>query len=242
MNLKHFLSLEWDAIAGILAAVIALILHALHIVETDILQSIILVLLALLFISFMRHERGDERMAERVERTESAVMNIQSALSPSDVILIGPRQLRAESERFNHGAHGEMVFFNVCLLMYKPQPMFNTLLQTAIDNPRVTSILFILDEGEKKLWESEIMPKIAACPGRNKVREPRWCKLEKNISFILGDTHADGATEALLSFWGEPFMAHTTKQDVPRYIFRVQKHSELLARLTELERNYRFHS
>lgn len=241
MNLKRFLAFEWDAIAGILAAVAAIILHALHVVETDVLLSIIPVLLALLFISFMRHERSDERMAERVERTESAVMNIQSALSPPDVILIGPRQLRAESERFNHGVHGEMVFFNVCLLMYKPQPMFDMLLQTAIDNPRVTSILFILDESEKSLWEREIIPKIAVCPGRNKVREPHWCKLEKNISFILGDTHAAGATEALLSFWGEPFMAHTTKQDVPRYIFRVQKHSELLARLTELERSYRFH-
>lgn len=241
MKLKRFLTLEWDAIAGILAAVAAIVLHALDIVEVGILLSITPALLALLFISFMRHERSDERMAERVERTESAVMNIQSALSPPDVILIGPRQLRAESERFNRNAHGEMIFFNVCLLMYKPQPMFDMLLQTAIDNPRVTSILFILDESEKRLWESEVMPKIAVCPGRDKVREPRWCKLEKNISFILGDTRADGATEALLSFWGEPFMAHAAKQDVPRYIFRVQRQSELLARLTELERGYRFH-
>lgn len=241
MKLKRFLAFEWDAVAGILTAVAAIVLHALHVVETGVLLSIIPALLALLFISFLRHQRNDERMAERVERTESAVLHIQSTLSPADVILIGPRQLRAESERFNHGAHGEMVFFNVCLLMYKPQPMFDILLQTAIDNPRVTSILFILDESEKSLWESEIMPKIAVCPGRHKIQAPRWCKLEKNISFILGDTHADGATEALLSFWGEPFMAHSTKQDVPRYIFRVQKHSELLARLTELERSYRFH-
>ena len=240
MKLKRFLAFEWDAIAGILAAISAIILHALHVVETDVLLSIIPVLLALLFIGFLRHQRNDERMAERVERTETVVLHIQSTLSPADAMLIGPRQLRVESERFNHGAHGEMVFFNVCLLMYKPQPMFDMLLQTAIDNPRVTSILFILDEGEKSLWEREIAPKIAVCPGRDKVQEPRWCKLEKNISFILGDTHAEGATEALLSFWGEPFMAHTTKQDVPRYIFWVQKHSELLAKLTDLERGYRF--
>lgn len=191
-------------------------------------------------VAYHRHQRNDERMAERIERTKTAVLHIQSTLSPADAILIGPRQLRAESERFNRGAHGEMVFFNVCLLMYKPQPMFDMLLQTAIDNPRVTSILFILDEGEKSLWERELAPKIAVCLGRDKVREPRWCKLEKNISFILGDTHVDGATEALLSFWCEPFMAHTTKQDVPRYIYWVQKHSELLAKLTDLERGYRF--
>jgi len=129
MNLKRFLSLEWDAIAGILAAIVAIVLHSLHIVEVGILLSIIPALLALLFISFMRHERNDERMAERVERTEAAVMQIQSTLSPADVILIGPRHLRAESERFNHGAHGEMVFFNVCLMMYRTQSMFNMLLQ-----------------------------------------------------------------------------------------------------------------
>lgn len=242
MKLKRFLSLEWDAIAGILAAIAAIVLHSLHIVEVGILLSIIPALLALLFISFMRHERSDERMAERVERTELAVMNIQSALSPPDVILIGPRQLRAESERFNHNAHGEMIFFNVCLLMYKPQSMFDALLRTAIENPHVTSILFLLDEAEQALWHSEIWPKIATCSAGNKVRDPLWRKLEKTVSFILSDTRADGATEALLSFWGEPFMAHTTKTDVPRYIFRVQKHSELLARLTELERGYRFQS
>lgn len=188
---------------------------------------------------FLRHHRNDKRMAERVERTKTAMLQIQSALNPADAILIGPRQLFTEIERFNHGAHGEMVFFNVCLLMYKPQPMFDMLLQTAIDNARVTSLLFMLDESEKSLWESEILPKIAVCTGRDKVKEPHWYKLEKNISFILGDARADGAAEALLSFWGEPFMAHATKQDVPRYVFWVQRRSELLARLIELERGYR---
>lgn len=188
---------------------------------------------------FLRHLRNDKRMAERAACTKTAVLDIQSTLNPANAVLIGPRQLFTEIERFNHGAHGEMVFFNVCLRMYKPQPMFDMLLQTAIDNPQVTSLLFMLDENEKSLWESEIMPKIAVCPGRDKVKEPCWCKLEANISFILGDARADGAAEALLGFWGEPFMAHATKQDVPRYLFWVQKHSELLAKLIELERGYR---
>jgi hypothetical protein len=35
-------------------------------------------------------------------------------------------------------------------------------------------------------------------------------------------------------------MAHSTARDVPRYIFHVPSHSELVARFVEMERNYRF--
>ncbi|MFO0969607.1 MAG: hypothetical protein U0793_28950 [Gemmataceae bacterium] len=43
----------------------------------------------------------------------------------------------------------------------------------------------------------------------------------------------------MLSFWGEPFMARAPGKDVPRYVFHVQGHSELVTRLSELERGYR---
>lgn len=57
------------------------------------------------------------------------------------------------------------------------------------------------------------MPKINTCNAANKVREPYWCTLSKNLSFILADTQPDGAIEALLSFWGEPFMAQSTERN-----------------------------
>lgn len=65
--------------------------------------------------------------------------------------------------------------------------------------------------------------------------------LEKNISFILADSHASEGTEALLSFWGEPFMAEASERQAPRFIFHVQKLSELLPHLVELDRCYRRH-
>jgi len=240
MKLKRVFALEWDAIAGILAAVAAIVLHLLHVVDEHIIQPIVLALLALMFLSFLRHERNNERTAERVERTEQTVERIQSALHPPEVVLIGPRQLRSVGERFARQMRGEAIWFNVCLTMYRPQPLFDALIRPAIENPLVTSIRFVLDESQKPLWEHEILPKVNACAGADKVREPRWCSLSRNISFILADTQPDGAAEALLSFWGEPFMAQSTGRDVPRYIFHVQKHSELLPRLVELERGCRF--
>jgi len=239
MNFKKIIGYEWDALAGILAAVTAIILELLHIVDEHVVLPILLALMGLLFINFMRHTSRNEMTAEQVERTELAVGKMQAALKLPDIILIGPRQLRSASEHFSRHMKGDAVWYNVCLTMYQSQPLFDALLRPALENPMVTSIQFVLDESQKDLWQDVVQPKIAACAGHAKVREPRWCALSKNISFILADNHHSDGTEALLSFWGEPFMAQSADRNVPRYIFHIQKNSELLPHLMELERHCR---
>lgn len=234
MKAKSLLSLEWDAIAGIVAAVAAIVLHFLHVVDEHVILPIVLALMALLFINFMRHTRNNELTAEQVERTAHAVGRIRAELKPADVLLIGPRHLRSANEQFIRHMSGDSIWFNVCLSMYQPQPLFEALLRPAVDNPQVGSIQFVLDESQKDLWQREIQPRIAACAGGAKVREPRWHSLSKTVSFILADSQASGGTEALLSFWGEPFMAQSTERDVPRFIFHVQRNAELLPHLEEL--------
>ncbi len=169
------------------------------------------------------------------EQTRAALDDLRSGLQRPDAVLIGPRNLRAESRRFTQAAHGDMVWFNVCFLMFRRQEVFDALLRPAIESSVVTSVQFVSDEGEKALWETELLPKIRGCAGC----EPIWRKLPQSVSFILADIERPGATQALLSFWGEPFMARTTETSVPRYIFRVLAHSELLPRLIELERQHR---
>ncbi|BAZ93662.1 guanosine polyphosphate pyrophosphohydrolases/synthetases [Thiohalobacter thiocyanaticus] len=236
MNLKRFLGYEWDAIAGILAAVAAIVLHLLHVVDEAVILPIVLALLGLLFVNFMRHTRNNELTAEEVSHTAHAVRRIQAGLTRPEIVLVGPRQLRSVSERFARDMSGDSVWFNVCLSMYVPDELFDALLRPAIENPHVSSIQFVLDASQQPLWEAKIQPRIAACAGQSKVRDPRWCDLDRNVSFILADNRQSGGAEALLSFWGEPFMAQSTQRDVPRYIFHVQKHSELLPHLMELER------
>lgn len=182
MKLKRFLSYEWDAIAGILAATAALILHLLHIVDEHIILPIVLALMALLFINFMRHTRNNEHTAGQVERTQKMVSRIKASLSAPDVVLVGPRQLRTANEQFARNMRGDAILFNVCLSMYRMQPLFDVLLRPAIENPQVTSIQFVLDESQQGLWQAEILPKITACDGHSKVQDPHWCALSKNIS------------------------------------------------------------
>ena len=236
--MRRLRTLDWDAIAAVLAAVVALVLHLLHVVDADLLLAIVLVVLALIVIRDLRREAREEQMAEAVAHTRAAVASVQAALTPPEVILIGPPRLRVESERFAQRARGEMVWFNVCLLMFVPQSLFGVLLRPAIENPRVSAIQFILDHGEAARWREAVLPKVTACAGREKVREPLWRDLHESVSFILTKTES-GGLEAHLSFWGEPFMSRAVGRDMPRYIFHVQPHSELISRLIELQRLYR---
>ena len=239
MNLKRLREIDWEAIAGIVAAVTALVLHLLHIADEALLLTIALVVLAVALVRDLRREGRDERLAAVVETTAERVLRVQEALVPPDAILVGPRRLRAASEAFARRAHGEMIWFNVCLLMFRPQSLFDALLRPAVENPNVTAIQFVLDDGERTRWQQEVLPKIAACAGREKVREPHWSRRQESVSFILSDTEPGGATEAQLSFWGEPFMARAVGREIPRYIFHVQHHSELIPQLVELARGYR---
>ena len=231
--------LEWDAIAGILAAVAALVLHFLHVIDTEVLTMITLVLMALMFIRLLRSEHRAEEMSATALRSERLLVELAHSAQPPDAMVIGPRELRQASTAFAQGAQGDMVWFNVCLLMFKPQPLFDTLLLPAIENPLVTSIAFVLDERQKPLWDTEVWPKVIACGGTQKFRGPRWRPLAEDLSFILAETAPTGRTECLLSFWGEPFMSRQVGRDVPRFIFHVKGHSELIAQLVELDREHR---
>lgn len=236
--MKRLRHLDWDAVAGVVAAVTALVLHLLHVVHEGVLLAIALVLLALMLIRDLRREERDKLTTEVVGRTETALLKLQTTLSPPDIILIGPQDLRAETERFARRAHGEMTWFNVCLLMFVPQSLFDVLLRPAIENPHVTAIRFILDRSERERWQTKVLPKVAACTAKDKVLEPHWCDLRESISFILAAVEPGGAMEAHVSFWGEPFMVQVTGQDIPRYILHVQAHSELVSRLVEIQRLY----
>jgi hypothetical protein len=236
--LREIRRYDWDAVAGVVAAGTALVLHLLHIVEQEVIFTVSLVLLALLLIRDLRREERDERLEEMAGRTELELGRLHTMVAPPDALLIGPRQLRSASEAFARQAKGDMVWFNVCLLMFRPQVLFDSLLRPAIENPTVTSIQFVLDESERDRWRDDVLPKVEACIGREKLLEPRWFSLNESVSFILADMPG-GRTEAHLSFWGEPFMSRTTGQQIPRYTFLVQSHSELIPRLVELERSYR---
>lgn len=224
---------DWEAAAGIAAAVTALVLHLLHVADEATLLAVVLVLLALILLRDLRRESREERQTALLESSAGAIPQLRALLSPPDVLLVGPRGLRAASEQFARTAQGEMLWYNVCLLMFVPQDLYDALLRPAVENPAVTSIQFVLDRREEQRWRENVLPKLTQTSGHEKVHEPRWAPLPETISFILAEGR-DGEKEAHLSFWGEPFMARTAGGDLPRYVFHVQPGSELIARFEDL--------
>ncbi len=236
MKLRQLIRLDWDAIAGIIAAVTAIVLHLLHIVDEETILLIVLALLGLLFINFLRHTKENEITAAQVDQTAHKVAKIQTMLQVPDVVLIGPRRLRSANQQYLRNMSGDTLWFNTCLSMYKTQTLFDMLLLPAINNTAVTSIQFVLNMDQQVLWVETVHPMIAAHDIHLKVQEPNWCHIDNPVSFILADSILTQEPEALLSFWGAPFMASSNDKDIPRYIFHVQQRSELLPHLEELAR------
>ena len=238
--MKNYLKYDWDAIAGIIAAVAAILMHFLHLVESEVLLMIAVVLIALLFLRDLRRERDSEHLEACLQRTEISLHEILAQLHPSEVVLIGPQNIRQAMMDFSRKACREMLWFHICPLMFKRQSVFDDLLKTAIENPDVQSIQFIIDHGSRAIWEQEVAPKIQQCPSRGKVQEVIWASISGGVSAILADIEKAGKAECLLSFWGEPFMARMPGLNVPRYIFHVHNSSELISRMTEVVRSHRF--
>lgn len=159
---------DWDAIAGIVAAAAAIVLHLLHVLQLEVLLTITLVLVALLLLRQLRHEEREERVEDMAGRTEQMIVKLHDVLKAPEVVLVGPRHLRTASETFARQARGDMVWFNVCLMMFRPQELFDCLLRPAVENPRVTRIQFVLDEGERANWRDHVVPKLAACAGEGR--------------------------------------------------------------------------
>jgi hypothetical protein len=239
LNLRQLLRLDWDAVAGVIAATLALVLHLLHIISIDVLITIAVVLIALLFIRTLRREHVTDQIRDEVHSVASGILSLQSSLKAHDTVLVGPSTLSEVSSQFSEGARGEMIWFHVCLTMFRPQPLFDSLLKPAISNPRVRSIQFILDPAQQELWRTEVQPKVDKCVAPEKVGDPIWVPIRESVSVIFSDTSSAETTRALLSFWGEPFMARAGGRDVPRYIFLLQPGSELIPRLLDLTRDYK---
>lgn len=234
--LKRLIKQDWEVLAVLVASLAALILHFLHLTEFDVLMTIAIVLLAMFLIRDIKRENQAEHFAGIQEHIDNSLIDIRASLHAPDVTLIGPKQLQAESVRFARKGRGEVVCFNICLRMYRSQQVFDTMLKPFMENTDIDSIQFVLNPEEKERWNTNIVPKLSVYGSRKKVKEPIWCNMDENVSFIMSDTDEKGRAEALVSFWGEPFMAKTAEANVPRFVLYVRASSELITSLKERER------
>lgn len=239
MKVKRSLLLDWDAIAGIGAAGVVLMLHMARALPEGVMIEVLVILIALLMFRDLRREGREERVVAIVERNYASLARLLEATRTPDAVLVGPSQLRESTQRFVDEANGDITFFNMCPAMFTAPAQFDATVRPLIENPRVASIVFILEERRREAWLKEVEPQIASCLHKEKVLPPVFANLGENIAFILDEHRTDSEPQALISFWGEPFMARTTGRDLPRYMFHVHSRSELPPRLGEIARMHR---
>ena len=237
---RRIRTVDLDAVGGLIAAFLAVILHLLDFIEQQALLVIMTSLLALLLFRDLRGETATEELTQSVANTERDIADIKAAVTPSELELVDPDSLRQTSHRFGQRAKGDLVWFNLCLLMLARRETFDVLVRPALDNPDVSSLQFILDESQRDRWETTVEPMLAEATDGTTAVDVYWRQIDESIAFVHS-TSGDRST-ALISFWGEPFMAETVERDVTRYILHAKEHSELIPHLRDLAQRYRLQS
>lgn len=238
--IKTLRKFEWEAIAGLVAAVAAIVLHFLHVTDVNVLRVITLVLVALLFLRDLRAEERWSSMESASKLSVRLLEEIKETTHPAEIYLIGPTQLRQTTVQFAERAEGEVVWFNACPVMFENKELCDVILRPFLDNPNVTSVRLVLDHKQHEQWHNRVETSLQAYLGRSTVAPPTWADLDSGISFILAETDSiNGKAEALVSFWGEPFMAVHHDRRIPGYIIHVRANSELIGRFREVERAFR---
>jgi len=231
---------EWEAIAGLVAAVAALVLHFLHFTDANILRVITLVLVALLFLHGFRAEERWEKLGDASQRSVRLLEEIKAATPGPEIDLIGPSRLRCATAQFAERCRGVVVWFNACPEMLATEEMAEAILHPFLTNPRITTIRFVLDLRQRDRWQAVVQSTLRRHLESGKIEPPRWGELDSGVSFLIGETDAvEGTAEALVSFWGEPFMAVHHDRRIPGYVIHVREHSELIGRFREVERAFR---
>lgn len=228
---------EWEAAAGLLAAVAALILHFLHVSDAGIIRAITLVLVALLFLRDFRNEDRWEQLGAATRQSVHLLEELRAATPRSEVDLIGPSRLRAATAQFASRCQGAVVWFNACPEMLATKELCDAILHPFLVNPRISTIRFVFDHLQRNRWQEVVQSTLEPYLESGKILAPTWGELDSGVSFMLAETDAaQGKAEALVSVWGAPFMAVHHERHIPGYIMHVREHSELIGRLREVER------
>lgn len=231
--------IEWEVIAGLLAAVAALVFHFLHFTDAITLRFITLVLVALLFLRDLRKEGRWEMLGEAAQTSVRLLEEIKAATPQPEIDLIGPSRLRCATAQFAGRCQGTVVWFNACPDMLATKELCGAILHPFLVNPGITGIRFVIDHRQRERWQTVVQATLGPHQDSGKVEPLVWGDLDSGVSFFIGETDSvEGKAEALVSFWGEPFMAAHHERRIPGYIIHVRPHSELIGRLRQVERGY----
>lgn len=236
VHLRRLLAVEWDIVSGILAAVTAMILSYFSVVDATMVRAILLLLCALILVREFRNDYRLDINRELLDVIHHELRDIRETIGETDVVVIGALAMRHEVRDFASHVRGDVTWYNVCPRMFRREDVFTATLAQLIANPEVTSIHVFCNPCERDAWESIVAPRLRAMDREGKVGSPTFQPLSPAVSFVMGEREGMKHPHALVAILAEPFARQGTAPIMPRYLFRVQNHRDIISDMAELAR------
>lgn len=233
---RKLLAIEWDTLSGIAAAMVAMVLSFFDLVSPTAARAILLLIVALILLREMRRDSRETQYAEHLDIMRQDVRAVLAKAGGADITLIPPAALLHEFQDFAAHLHGAVTWYNACCGMFRRPEAFRSTLGQLIDNPDIEAIHMLCDHRERSVWESDVSEQVRQQGMAKKVRVPLWGELSSSVSFLIGARRGDDHLQALVAVMEEPLASRGRFLRVPRYLFRIQNSSPLLAEMKEMIR------
>lgn len=228
VSLRRLLAVEWDTLAGIAAAFVALVLSLFGLVSDVTVRAILLLLAALILLRELRNDSRSAIHAEHLDCMRQDIRDLREKIGTTDLVVITPLALRSAFQDFVTHLGGRVTWYNACCRMFHRHEVFESTLGQLLGNPDVVAVEMLCDASERHAWDTDLAIKVRKCAGATKLREPIWGALPTAVSFLIGEHRESKRPQALMAIMEEPFASHGNGRSVPRYLFRVQNHSDIL--------------
>lgn len=235
-RIRKLLCVEWDTLAGVAAAALAMVLSFFDLVSPTTVRAILLLIVALILLRELRRDSRETRYAEHLDVMRQDMRSLLDKNGGAGIFLISPAALLHEFQDFAAHLHGEVTWYNACCGMFCRAEAFQATLGQLMVNPEIDAIHLLCDHREQPLWENDVAAHVRQHALAEKVRVPLWGDLSASLSFLVGSRRGDNRPQALIAIIEEPFASRGRFLRVPRYLLKVHDGSSLLADIKEVIR------
>lgn len=237
IRLRRLIAVEWDTLAGIAAAFVAMVLSIFGIVSDVTVRAILLLLAALILLHELRTDSRGAVHAEHLDCMRQDLRDLREKIGTTDLVVITPLALRREFCDFAAHLCGRVTWYNACCRMFHRREVFDGTLGQLLDNPEITALVLLCDEREREAWFGDVAARVQRHAGAEKLQTPLWADIPTTVSFLMGEHREYKRPQALMAIMEEPFASHGNGLSVPRYLFRIQNHSDILMAMAEVARH-----
>ena len=236
--MKKLFKTNWEAIAGIVAAVSVLVLKFLGLVHEETMLTLAIVLLAVLFLRELRKETVFDQFADDLAEIQASVKQLAVNQAEQGSALITPAAMKDAMSAFSRRAKGCCVFKHVSPFMFKRDANFDAFLKPMLEHDAVSEVIFIIEENQKEEFERFVRTKTDKNEGGGKVAAPILADNPDGNGVIAHNCGLTEDFEALITFFSEPFMVKHGGNWVPRFAMHVLPRSEVAKMVSDNVRKY----